>query len=220
MKSKKPKRPPSPRRTEGRAVLVAGSAGSGKTSWTRQQVRTELRLLVWDSAGEWTRSGEVLPLRSLTELHQRVQMYIHADQAMRYGYVGPVTDAHFDAFCKLAWVWMRAHPRGVLLVEELADVTSPGKAPAAWGEIVRKHRHVAGTVYALTQRPAESDKTIVGNATIIHTGRMNMARDREYMAACLDIPLSEVSALPDLAYIERNMRTRELTVGTVSFAKK
>lgn len=118
----------------------------------------------------------------------------------------------------MAWVWMRAHKGGVLVVEELADVTAPGKAPPEWGEIARKHRHHEGAVYALTQRPAESDKTILGNATVLHVGRLNMASDREYCARCLDVPLDQVDSLADLEFLERNMRTRELTRGRVSFA--
>lgn len=197
-------------------MLVAGSAGSGKTSWTMQQLERCERLLVWDSAGEWSRHG-CLPVVTLAELGERVRSDVRREMVWRAAYSGPTSRAHFHTWCSLAWVWLRAHPRGVLVVEELADVTAPGKAPPAWGEIVRKHRHTQGAVYALTQRPAESDKTILGNATVIHCGRLNMARDRAYMAAVLDVPEEHVTALEDLQFIERNMRTRLLTVGRVTF---
>jgi hypothetical protein len=208
-----------PRRTEGRSFLVAGSAGSGKTSWTVQQVAGAHRLLVWDSAGEWGLKLRLHPVRSLDELHRCIAADIHKPGATRIAYLGSVTRLHFETFCRLAWVWLRTAPDSVLVVEELADVTSPGKAPAAWGEIVRKHRHTRGHVYALTQRPAESDKTIVGNASVIHAGRMNMATDRDYIAKVLDVPLVQVTALGDLDYIERNMRTRVLTRGRVTFKR-
>jgi hypothetical protein len=173
---------------------------------------------VWDSAGEWWRACTLTPLGTLADLHSHIIAELRRPAVQRIAYTGPVTRAHFETFCRLAWVWLRAAP-GSLVVEELADVTSPGKAPAAWGEIVRKHRHARGVVYALTQRPAESDKTILGNAAVIHTGRLNMARDRAYMAAVLDVPQSDVDQLADLDYIERNMRTRALSRGRVTFKR-
>jgi hypothetical protein len=156
-------------------------------------------------------------VRTIAQLGALIVRDIDRPGPFRYGYVGPVTAGHFTTFCQLAWAWMRAAPAGVLVVEELADVTTPGKAPAGWGEIARKHRHANGRVYALTQRPAESDKTIVGCAAVLHTGFMNTARDRKYMADCLDIPLAEVTNLARLHWVERNMRTRELTRGAVTF---
>lgn len=170
-------------------------------------------VIVWDSVGEWTRCGHVRPVRSLRELHASVV----SGQPIRVGYVGPISRDHFEIFCRLVWVWMRCGRGRVLVVEELADVTSPGKAPAAWGEIVRKGRHQGGRIYALTQRPAESDKTIAGNADIIHAGRQSFPRDRKSMAEYLDVPELEVTNLRSLEWIERDMRTRDLRRGTVKF---
>jgi len=182
-----------------------------------QQVGDAHRLLVWDSAGEWWRRGLGVPVL-LPDLHRSTLQAIADRRApLRLCYAGPVTREHFEVFCRLAWVWIRSGPGAHLVVEELADVTSPGKAPAAWGEIARKHRHYAGLVYALTQRPAESDKTILGNATVLHVGRMNFASDRLYVARCLDVSQDQVDALADLEFIERNMRTRELSRGKVTF---
>jgi hypothetical protein len=95
--------------------------------------------------------------------------------------------------------------------------TRVGLSVTTVGEIVRKHRHAKGRIYALTQRPAESDKTIVGNAAVIHTGFMAFAEDRAYMARCLDIPVQDVAKLGRLDWIERNMRTRDLARGRLKF---
>ena len=200
---------------DGRGVLVAGSSGSGKTAWVLQQTASARRLLVWDSLGEWSRKGRVSGLPTLAQLGMAVQADIREPaRVVALGYTGPASRTHFAVFCRLAWVWLRGKP-GTLVVEELADVTSPGKAPDAWGEICRKGRHYGATVYAITQRPAESDKTIVGNAAAIHTGLMAFPRDRAYMAECLDVPAAEVGALKPLEWIERDMRTRALRRGTV-----
>lgn len=214
---------------DGEAILVAGSRGSGKTAWTLQRVPqgANTRLLVWDVVGEWSKKGRCVPVATLRELQQLVIADAKRPARFKVGYVGPIEETIrtgntvrrvplFPIFCRLAWVWMRVKP-GTLVVEELADVTSPGKAPAEWGEIVRKGRHTGCTVIALTQRPAESDKTIAGNADLIHTGRLSFPRDRASLAEYLDVPVAEITALPSLAWIERDMRTRELKRGVLRF---
>lgn len=183
-----------------------------------QQIAAPDPLLVWDSADEWWRKMDLAPVRSLDMLRQLIIGRLQGNlESFRVAYTGPVSAKHFAVFCGLAWVWLRA-TGGVLVVEELADVTSPGKAPRGWGEIVRKHRHARGSrTFALTQAPAESDKTIVRNATVVHTGRMNRDEDRDYMARNIGVPVGEIAGLADLHYIERNMRTHAITRGRVSF---
>lgn len=203
---------------DGRSVVVTGASGSGKTVWTMQQVRPAKRLLVWDSTGGWTRDGEVRPVMTVQAIGAIVREDIGKGQPMRLGYIGPVTRDHFAAFCKLAWVWLRITPRSVLVVEELADVTSPAKAPAEWGAIARKARQFGSDYYAITQRPAESDKTAIGNCAMIHAGRMNLEDDETYMAKLLRVTPAQVAKLGDLEYIERDMRgARALRTGRVRF---
>lgn len=186
---------------------------------------------MWDTVGQWSRRkgdrngfGACKPVHTLREVHAAVV----SGAPMRIGYIGPHELVEmkgntrrvvplFPIFCQLAWVWMRCKRARVLVVEELADVTSPGKAPAAWGDIVRKGRHEGGSIYALTQRPTESDKTIAGNADVIHTGRLSFPGDRKTLAEYLDVPVADITALPSLAFIERDMRTRELRTGAVNF---
>jgi len=209
---------PPRRRADGEAFLVCGSRGSGKSGWTRQQCEGAERLLVWDSVGEWSRDGLVKPVRSLQQLHDLITTDLANPGPFRYGYTGPVNSKTFNTFCKLAFVWMKAAPGGVLVVEELADVSSPGKAPEGWGEIVRKGRHYSGSIYGLTQRPAESDKTLAGNADVIHCGRLSFPTDRKTLAEYLDVPVEMITELPSLHWLERDMRTRELRGGILTFS--
>jgi len=205
------------RRPDGVAILVAGSRGSGKSGWTIQQTAGADRLLVWDTVGEWSSAGLVRPVATLDQLHALIVADLAQPGPFRVGYTGSITEEHFEAFCRLAMVWMKAAP-GILVVEELADVTAPGKAPAGWGELIRKGRHYGGSIYGLTQRPAESDKTLAGNADVIHTGRLSFPRDRKTLAEYLDVPVTKITALPSLHWIERDMRTRALRTGVLSFS--
>lgn len=215
------------RKPDGEAILVCGSRGSGKSGWTRQQCKPAARLLVWDSVGEWSRDRVVKSVRTLTQLHALIVADMANPGQFKYGYVGPVNAKTFHTFCKLAFVWMKVsgpfaskHPGGVLVIEELADVTTPAKAPEGWGEIVRKGRHFGGSIYGLTQRPAESDKTLAGNADVIHCGRLSFPTDRKTLAEYLDIPVKQITDLPSLHWIERDMRTRDLRTGVLTFGKK
>jgi hypothetical protein len=196
-------------RREGRLVVVAGATRSGKTLWTAQQVAHTRRLLVWDLIGEWALRYRCRRVGTLAELAATLR-----ERPQRIAFHAPGMVEHFPLFCRLAWVWVRLAP-GALVIEETATVTSPGKAPAEWGDIVRMGLRYGVDLYALTQRPAESDKTAFGNATVIHAGRAVTPRDRETIAQYLDVPVAEVAALQPLQWIERHA-TGEKKTGYVS----
>lgn len=170
-------------------------------------------MLVWDAKPEWAPRFGLTIVRTLQQLHAHVVASLDG-RPSRLSYQGPMTREHFDIFCRLAWVWLKAKKRRVLVVEELADVTNPGKASQWWGEILRKGRdpHQA-LVIGLTQRASESDSTIAGNCTVIHAGYQSFPRDRKTIAEYCDVPLEEIRNLGALDYVERDMRTRELRRG-------
>jgi hypothetical protein len=200
-------------RPDGALVYVAGSTRSGKTLWTAQRTERDRRALAWDSKDEWSARYGFRRVTSLRELCDAckpgapvervafVPMLIHPDV--------------FNLFCRLAWVWLRV-ARGSLIVEELADVTSPGKAPLWWGNILRKGVAYGPTIYALTQRPAESDKTALGNATLLHCHQMASADDEKYMARHLRCEPAQVAQLRPLHYIERDRISGEQRHGKVT----
>lgn len=216
---------------DGRVILVAGFTGSGKSAWVIQQCHRAMRLLVWDSDQEWSKRGLVEPVYTIDELKERLVADIRKPGRLRLGYAGPIrltlaanrpggAARHveiFPVFCRLAWSWIRSAPGKTLVIEELADVTTPAKAPADWGEIVRKSRKHSADVYGLAQRPAEIDKTIVSNAAEIHSGFLAFPDDRVYIAKCLGVPVVDVEKLQPLDYLHRNLRTQQLTRGRVKF---
>ena len=140
---------------------------------------------------------------------------------MRVSYRVPVSRENFALFCRLAWVWGRLHP-GVIIVDEIADVTTTAKAPMEWGEIARKVRAFGTDVYVTTQRPQEADKTAQGNASLFHCGRMSDADDQKYIARRLlgGVDVRLVSALLPLQWIERDVRTLRITTGTLKHSRK
>lgn len=204
-------------RPDGTLIAVAGVSRSGKTLWTSQQVRAARHLLVWDiKNGEWGTRHNCKRLATLAD----VRALAKNPRAGRFAFYTPVgMRAQFDTFCALAWVWLRL-TGGTLIVEETASVTSPGKAPEAWGDICRQAMGFGCDVYAITQRPAESDKTALGNALLVHCGMMGTPRDRITMAEYLDVSAAEVAALRPLEYIERDRRTHEVRRGVVAVPRQ
>ena len=188
---------------------MTGATRTGKTTWTAQRVKHDRRLLVWDSADEW---GFKFRCQRVTDIGQLAQAVKPGAVDRRIAFVAPVTPLNFAYFCRLAWVYVRARP-GTLIVEELADVTSPGKAPVYWGEIVRKGLRYGPSIYALTQRPSESDKTVIGNASILHVHQMARLDDSKYMARELRVADDLVEHLLPFHWIERDRRSKRLTNG-------
>lgn len=203
-------------RPDGRLVAVAGASRSGKTVWTSQQVAGDRRLLVWDFKNEWHLKYRCRRLRSFAELQACVRS---SAPPARLAFSKPgMNAAAFDLFCRLAFVWLR-QAEGTLIVEETASVTSPGKAPDAWGDIIRMGLGYGCNIFAITQRPAESDKTALGNASIVHCHRMAYTDDRIYMSKLLDVDVAQVKALKPLQWIERH-DSGELVTGTVKLKRR
>ena len=185
-------------RDDGRVVMVAGSSGSGKTAWVKQQLSRHRRVLVWDIEGEYAREPGFIAIHSRAALVAKLRA---CKGPARIAFVpGSTKDFAFWAYC--AFAWGRLAPCAVV-AEETADVTTPGKAPDGWGQLIRRGRKWGIVTYAVTQRPAESDKTAIGNAALVHCGRLSRAKDRAYMAAELDIDPSHMAALGPLEWLER-----------------
>lgn len=209
----------------GRLVACVGSSRSGKSQFVRWKLRGMKRVLIWDIKGEY---GAGLPglirVTNRAALVQKVKEY--AGRAGVIAYTGQIGD--FEFFCKAAQVWVRSHylkkARSVLVFEETADVTSPAKAPPQYGIILRRYLAYGVTIYAVTQRPAESDKTAIGNASELHVCRMNLADDRRSVARSTGIPgpeLEQLIADQDKGYFEfihADTGRRKFRRGALTFA--
>ncbi len=197
------------RRRDGLLYLTVGASGSGKTAWVHRRIAKARRVMAWDIEGQHTAGAEIIRDR------RRLAEVANDSGPGRYAFI-PSSVKDFDFWARCAFLWVRRAP-GVVVAEELADVTTPGKAPDGWGMLVRRGRKYGADIYAITQRPAESDKTAVGNAAVIHCCRMSRAKDRAYMADELDIDRRELAGLKGLDWIEKDMRTGKIKRGTLTF---
>lgn len=210
-----PTSPPPPRieqRPDGTLYAVTGATRTGKTTWVVERVRSRRRLLVWDSAGEFADLHGCARITSIAELARAVV----DPRPRRLALVVDVTAENFQRFCRLAMIFVQLHVDATVVVEELADVTSPNKAPSSWGVLTRRGLRYGPEIYFLTQRPAESDKTSFGNASVIHAHQCALEIDVEYMRRQLRVPFEQVDALLPYEFIERDRRTKALSTGRLT----
>jgi hypothetical protein len=76
-------------------------------------------------------------------------------------------------------------------------------------------RHKGLHVIGVSQYPAQVDKGLMGNATLIHTGVLRNANHRKAVALEMDIEPDRIRDLPNLEYLERDMLTGEVKAGKV-----
>ena len=188
--------------SEGRLTVVTGQSRWGKSYFVNQQIKKCPRVLVYDPKGkpdEWPGLYKVKSIHSMIAAMKKT-----GKGPGRYRLIDEQLQ-HFDHFCRAALVWSKQFGPCVIIADELAEVTSPSKAPKGWGTVCRTVLGFGSDVYAVTQRPAESDKTCFGNASEFVCFGMARKRDREYMAAEMDIDVRFLSSLQKYECIRREV---------------
>lgn len=200
-------------RVDGKLIAVAGSSRWGKSAWVIQQVQGAERIIVRDPRMEYVGPLGAQPFSDVRQLAAAVREC--GVYAGKFCYTG--SDSGFDDLCRLAYAWGQLWPI-VFVGEEISDVTSSGKAPGAWGEMQRKGLYYGNVIYSITQRPAESDKTVWGNASIKHVHGFTRPDDQEYVARLLGVDLSVITEMQPLDYVEQRIGEKEITRGRVRFS--
>lgn len=198
------------KRHDGVLFAVAGASRFGKTAWVLSRIGKAARLLAWDPRGEYVHAARCTMVRSLPALAKALRD--SARSSARIAYWGPMRD--FEGFAELAYLWGQLWP-AVIVVEEVSDVTSSGGGRGAWGELVRKGLYYGAHLYAVTQRPQETDKTTWGNASVKHCHFLDLPIDREYMGRVLGVPAEDIGNLKRLEWIQRRAGSPEVFRGKV-----
>lgn len=127
----------------------------------------------------------------------------------------------FSLFCAAAYRAGRCQA----IIEELAFVTQPSNAPPGWKTLLmlgRDDNHGGGSVevVATAQRPASVDKDLLGNATLIHAGRLPYEDDAQLVAKALGVDPRELQTLQKLHWIERGEADSEARRGEINFSAR
>lgn len=179
---------------DGRLYVVGGASRSGKTAWVAQHVKAARRVVAYDPEDQWAQLPGWRRVTSLGEL--RAALLTRG--AFRVAFVprGGIADA-FAALCLLAFALAQDPAYGAFsfIAEELADVTMPAKAPEKWGMLTRRGLKRGVTIYAISQRWSEADKTAFGNASAYVIFRQSSGDDVRYFSRKTGIDAAEIAAL-------------------------
>jgi hypothetical protein len=115
----------------------------------------------------------------------------------------------------------------VCIPDELSDVTNTSKAPEGWGSLARTGLKFGITMYPISQRWAESDKTAFNNVNEVVCFSM-MPMDVKYMAERTGINPEELASLKKvetathvrLPYIRLDVDTGHIERGVNQFRKR
>ncbi|WP_201341168.1 hypothetical protein [Abyssogena phaseoliformis symbiont] len=130
------------------------------TRW--QKIRSGNRLLVWGPEGQFAISAGCQSFKTVKDLYLALKgnrgsakMALSVDTDLK---------GQFYVFCEIAF-YFGLLKQCKVVVEELADVSSSGKAPEKWGLLVRRGLKHGMDIYSMSQRIQEVDKTVFGNSS-------------------------------------------------------
>lgn len=204
-------------------IGLFGARGTGKTvAAKRYLARTRpARLMVWDFKHDPMLLGMGREMRELPALIRamaapRWQLRYLVDHDRDIG-------AQFDAFCRAAWLAGDL----TMCVDEVPEVTKPGRAPPAWKKLVNVGRNytrsdgvvVGVSIIGVGQRAAEVDKSFLSNLDIVRAGRMGHEDDARALSNKIGCDWRDLMTLPDLEYFERAAGATAPERGRLSFGR-
>lgn len=105
--------------------------------------------------------------------HKAVLRGMRSGKGFRIAWSGEVSVEYFEKFCELCFVCLDGDRQLFILIEELADVSSAGKASHWFGQLCRKARKYNGVLHWTSQRSEEIPKTVFSQTPNYYIGYPN-----------------------------------------------
>lgn len=199
---------------DGRMYVIAGACRSGKTAWTRKQTAKVRRVWAWDPEAQWCE----LPGWKKVSTRAELLAYAQRPGPQKVAFVaGGQLKEDFDFWAGAVMYAGRYVAPLDAIAEELADVTTPSKAPGNWGILLRRGLKRGISLWCISQRWSEADKTAVGNATDFVIFRQSSGDDVAYLARKTRVALEEINGLVPLQFVHMNALTGEISRGKLRF---
>lgn len=199
---------------DGRLFVISGASRSGKTAWVRKNIARIKRVWAWDPEAQWCELPgwvKVTDRKQLLELAQKP-----GPQKVAFVAGGDLKDA-FDFWAGCVFYAGRHVQALDAVAEELADVTTQSKAPGSWGILVRRGLKRGISLYCISQRWAEADKTAFGNASDFVIFRASSGDDARYLARKTRVPEAQINALVPLQFVQMDALTGNISAGKLRF---
>lgn len=199
---------------DGRLIVVGGASRSGKTAYVKKAVKGEKRIVAWDAEDQWAQ----LPGWQRVTRKADFLTLVCKPGPFKLAYVpGGNLQEHFNFWAGCVQYAGRYTGPLTCIAEELADVTTPAKAPGNWGILLRRGLKRGITIYAISQRWAEADKTAVGNASEFVLFRQSSGDDVRYLTKKTRIPEAELSGLAPLEFVRYDAHNGAISRGKLKF---
>lgn len=199
---------------DGRLIVIGGASRSGKTAWCKRAIAQHARVCAWDTEDQFAQ------LRGWRRITARADLLdaLKKPGPCRLAYVaGGDLASEFEFWAACVMYSGRYVAPLAVVAEELADVSTPAKAPGAWGVLVRRGLKRGIWIYAISQRWSEADKTAFGNASDYVVFRQSSADDARYIARKTRIPEDEINALAPLEFVYLDAYTSRMERGKLKF---
>ena len=199
---------------DGQLYVIAGASRSGKTAWTRKRIAKAKRIWAWDPEAQWCE------LPGWRKVSTRAELLACAQKpgAQKVAFVaGGQLKEDFDFWAGAVMYAGRYVEPLDAVAEELADVTTPSKAPGNWGILVRRGLKRGISLYCISQRWSEADKTAFGNASDFVIFRQSSGDDVTYLARKTRVEQGEINDLVPLQYVHMNALNGEIQRGKLRF---
>lgn len=183
-------------------VVVTASIGGGKSSIVKKKIAKHKRLVVFDPDDEY---GGIAGIKKADNCQHLLQMLKDTKGGALKVRIVAQGKAAFDFVSRAVFGWGYC----AFVAEELAGRTSPGKSSGGWHTLVTRCRKRGISIYGVTQRIAECDKTIIGNSSEIYAGRLSRYADRKLISQEIDIPIEQIGKLKKLQFIRADMASGE-----------
>jgi hypothetical protein len=185
---------------------ICGNSGTGKSSTIKEKIKTARRVIVFDPDDEY---GEITGFKRVFNVSELIALLIaHQNKSLKVAFVAEGAKA-FELWCSCVFNWGEC----LAVAEEIADVTTPSKAPPQWGRLIRRGRKYNIQIMAVTQRPAEADKTILANAAVIRCCALGREGDRIAIAKEIQIDLKTLAKMVPLDWVQFTRADLSLRAG-------
>lgn len=187
---------------DGQIYIFSGASRTGKSAKAVQLVNDikPKTVFVWDIEAQWCELQGYKRVSSLAEFKRIAISGKHGKYALVYS--GPDIKEGFDQFCACVFHYAYFFGECVCVAEELADVTTVGKAPQFWGMLSRRGLKRGLSIIAISQRWQEADKTVIGQAQQMFIFAPSTYDDGAYIARKIGRTADDVMNLKPFQYLK------------------
>lgn len=201
---------------DGKLCIMSGASRSGKTVMTERLIRRGRfrAVFVWDIEDQWSK---LQGYRRIVDFADLLEVVKKGGKG-KFAYVSQGDmKADFDRFCRAVFHYGTYFGECAAVLEELADVTTVSKAPEGWGILVRRGLKRGISLFPISQRWAEADKTAIGNATDFYVFRAATGSDVAYMATKTGLQKERIAHLKPLEYLHLDALTGQVAGSKLTF---